>query len=422
MFALVDCNSFFCSVEKVFHPGLEGRPVVVLSNNDGCIVALTPEAKALGLHRGDPIFKVRDIVERGGVRVFSSNIRLYAAMSKRITGILRKSVQRVENYSIDESFCLLDGYDEHFQIEDFMRGIVEKIRLWTDIPVSVGVAPTRTLAKMGSKFAKQYPAYRSVCMIDTEAKRRRALELFPLADVWGIGRGALSTLQYFGIDTPLAFADRPERWVKAHLKMPGVRTWMELNGRSCIDTAETARRQTICHSRSFGQMTTELSCLREAVAHFAAGCASTLRGQRSVAGEVTVFITSNHFRDDLPQYDNMASVTMPVPTADTAEITSAAVAVLTHLYRQGIMYKKAGVILSSITPASPIALRLFDDVPNRLERAKLMHTIDDLNHKYGLKSLHLAAEGDTAAPWRVKSECRTPDHLTDINQLLTIGE
>lgn len=178
MFALVDCNSFFCSVEKVFHPGLAGKPVVVLSSNDGCIVALIPEAKAVGLHRGDPIFKVREIVDYYHVSIFSTNMYLYAAMSKRVTNILRKSIHHVENYSIDESFCDLHGYDAHFDLVEMMRGIAHKIKLWTDIPVSVGIAPTKTLAKMGSKFAKQYVGYQGVCMIDNDEKRRKALGLF----------------------------------------------------------------------------------------------------------------------------------------------------------------------------------------------------------------------------------------------------
>ena len=215
MFALVDCNSFFCSVEKVFHPGLSGKPVCVLSNNDGCIVALTPEAKTLGLHRDDPIFKVKDIVEHNGVSVFSTNMTLYAAMSKRVTNILRKSIAHVENYSIDESFCDLYGYDRHFNLEKFMRDIVCKIKIWTDIPVSAGIAPSRTLAKMGSKFAKKYVGYRSVCMIDTDEKRRKALALFPLSDVWGIGRGTLVKLEYYDIHTPLEFADKKESWVRS---------------------------------------------------------------------------------------------------------------------------------------------------------------------------------------------------------------
>ena len=206
MFALVDCNSFFCSVEKVFHPGLNGRPVCVLSNNDGCIVALTPEAKTLGLHSGDPLFKVKDIVKANNVRIFSTNMQLYAAMSKRVTNILRKSVAHVENYSIDENFCYLDGYERIYNLEDFMRDIADRIKLWTDIPVSVGVAPSKTLAKMGSKFAKKYKGYRSVCMIDNEEKRRKALSMFELGDIWGIGRQTLAKLNYYGISTPLELA------------------------------------------------------------------------------------------------------------------------------------------------------------------------------------------------------------------------
>ena len=178
MWALIDCNSFFCSVEKVFHPGLNGKPVCVLSSNDGNIVALTPEAKALGLHRGDPVFKVKSILEANKVNIFSSNLMLYAAMSRRILSILRKEIMQVENYSIDESFCNLHGYEKMGPLDSFMRNIVEKIRLYTDIPVSVGIAPSKTLAKMGSKYAKQYTGYRSVCLIDTEEKRRKALELF----------------------------------------------------------------------------------------------------------------------------------------------------------------------------------------------------------------------------------------------------
>lgn len=242
MYALVDCNSFFCSVERVFHPGLNGKPVVVLSNNDGIIVALTTEAKAVGLHRGDPIFKVQHIVRQHNVRIFSTNMPLYAAMSERITNILRNSVAQVENYSIDESFCCLDGYERLYNLEDMMREIADRIKTWTDIPVSVGIAPSKTLAKIGSKFAKKFKGYKHVCMIDTDEKRKKALELFDLSDVWGIGRSTLSTLRYHGITSPLEFAEKKESWVRSHFTLPGVRTWMELNGHPCIDTAEIKQR------------------------------------------------------------------------------------------------------------------------------------------------------------------------------------
>lgn len=420
MYALVDCNSFFCSVEKVFHPGLAGKPVVVLSNNDGCIVALTPEAKAVGLRRGDPIFKVRHIVDQCHVAVFSTNMYLYAAMSKRVTSILRKSVCHVENYSIDESFCDLQGYDDHFDLEGMMRRIARKIKLWTDIPVSVGVAPTKTLAKMGSKFAKQYAGYHGVCMIDSDDKRRKALRLFDLADVWGIGRGTLERLNYYGISTPLEFADKSASWVKARFTKPGQLTWRELNGEPCIDTAEVARKKTICTSRSFGNMVGGLDSLKAAVATFAGSCANKLRGEGSGATSVTVFLCSNRFRDDLEQYGNAASARLLTPTSDTMEITNAALSILARIFRKGIMYKKAGVIVGDIVSISPLQANLFDPIANRPQRARLMRAMDELNHRYGLKTLRLAVEGEDKQPWKVRCEHRSPNYLTNINEILTI--
>lgn len=420
MYALVDCNSFFCSVEKVFHPGLAGKPVVVLSNNDGCIVALTPEAKAVGLRRGDPIFKVRHIVDQCHVAVFSTNMYLYAAMSKRVTSILRKSVCHVENYSIDESFCDLQGYDDHFDLEGMMRRIARKIKLWTDIPVSVGVAPTKTLAKMGSKFAKQYAGYHGVCMIDSDDKRRKALRLFDLADVWGIGRGTLERLNYYGISTPLEFADKSASWVKARFTKPGQQTWRELNGEPCIDTAEVARKKTICTSRSFGNMVGGLDSLKAAVATFAGSCANKLRGEGLGATSVTVFLCSNRFRDDLEQYGNAASARLLTPTSDTMEITNAALSILARIFRKGIMYKKAGVIVGDIVSISPLQANLFDPIANRPQRARLMRAMDELNHRYGLKTLRLAVEGEDKQPWKVRCEHRSPNYLTNINEILTI--
>lgn len=420
MFALVDCNSFFCSVEKVFHPGLDGRPVCVLSSNDGCIVALTPEAKAVGLHRGDPIFKMKDIVEKHQVILFSTNMPLYAAMSRRVTSILRLSVHHVENYSIDESFCDLKSFGEHFDLAKLMREVRQRIKLWTDIPVSIGIAPSKTLAKMGSKFAKQYQGYRGVCMIDTEEKRRKALEIFALSDVWGIGRRTLEVLNYYGIHTPLQFADKKESWVRAHFHQPGVQTWMELNGIPCIDTSEVIRNQNICTSRSFGDMVSDLPSLKASVASFASSCANKLRGQQSVCQSVTVFVSSNSFRTDLPQYGNAATVLLATPTADTLEINKAAMQCLESVYLPGIMYKKSGVLLGKISPAYPAQMELFNSPVRRMRRENLMHALDDINQRYGAKTLHLAVEDCGHQPWHVKCEHRSPNYLTDINEILTI--
>lgn len=421
MYALVDCNSFFCSVEKVFHPGLDGKPVCVLSNNDGCIVALTPEAKAVGLHRGDPIFKVMDIVKQNDVKLFSTNMYLYAAMSRRVTSIMRKTVQKVENYSIDESFFDLNGYEKNYDIESFMRDLANRIKLWTDIPVSIGVAPTKTLAKIGSKYAKKYKGYHSVCMIDTEVKRRKALELFDLADVWGIGRHTLEKLNYYGIHSPIEFADKNESWVKARFHKPGYLTWLELNGTPCIDTHEVTRSQTICTSRSFGEMISDLPSLKASIATFASSCANKLRGQLSLAKTITVFVCSNRFRDDLPQYYNGDSTTLITPTSDTLEITNAALRIAEQLYKPGIQYKKTGVILSDIIPEGDLQGDLFDPITNRPQRAQLMQTIDDLNHRFGLKTIQMSIEGESKQSWKVRCEHKSPNYLTNINEILTIN-
>ena len=421
MIALADCNSFFCSVEKVFHPGLDEKPVCVLSCNDGCIVALTPEAKAIGLHRGDPIFKMRDIVEHNNVKLFSTNMYLYAAMSKRVNNILRTAVPHTESYSIDESFLYLDGMEKLYNLEEYMRGVAEKVKLYTDIPVSVGIAPSKTLAKMGSKFAKQYKGYRSVCMIDNEDKRRKALELFELADVWGIGRQTLAKLNYLGIHTPLEFADKKESWVRSHFNLPEVQTWKELNGIPSINTAEVAKKQSISTSRSFGEMVTSIDSLRASVADFAASCANKLRGQHSVASTITVYIMSNRFREDLPQYSNGQTAILPISTSDTIEITQAALSVLESIYREGIFYKKSGVILGNITDASVIQQNLFDEVKNRPQRFQLMKSIDEINHKFGLKKIKLAVEGEGHQSWHSKNEHRSGNYLSNINEILTIN-
>ena len=420
MFALVDCNSFFCSVEKVFHPGLKNKPVVVLSSNDGCIVALTPQAKALGLHRGDPIFKVNNIIIYNKVYVFSTNMMLYAAMSKRIVSIMRESISHVEQYSIDESFCDLQGYEKHFDLVQMMRELKDKILLYTDIPVSVGIAPTKTLAKIGSKFAKQYKGYRGVCMIDTDVKRRKALSLFPLDDVWGIGRQTLAKLEYLGTHTPLEFADKSESWVRSHFTKPGMQTWLELNGHPCIDTTEVHQKKTICTSRSFGEMVSDFDSLKASIATFASSCANKLRGQASGAKSVTVFIASNRFRNDLPQYSNSATVPLLVPTNDTMEIAQAAIQALKSIWRDGILYKRSGVIVSDIQSGTSIVGNLFDSIKNRPDRARLMREIDNINHRYGVKTIQIAAEGDKKQAWKVKCEHRSGNYLTNANELLII--
>ena len=419
MIALADCNTFFASVERVFHAGLRGKPVCVLSSNDGNIVALTAEAKALGIRRGAPFFQVKDVIEKNNVAVFSGNIMLYEAMSKRVQSIMRKTVERTENYSIDEQFLYLDGYENNYDLVKLMRGMVRQIALWTDIPVSVGIARTKTLAKVASKFAKKYRGYESVCMIDTEEKRRKALSMFELADIWGIGARSFAKLQALGITTPLQFADKPGDWVLRQFHKPGYQTWLELNGHPCIDTSEIIRRQTISTSRSFGKMISDAEQLRASVATFAASYCNTLRAQESAAGSVSVFACSNRFREDLQQYSNIATMRLDSPSSDTLEITEAAIRLADRIYRPGIQFKKSGVILSDIIPGLTHHI-LFDPIPKRDERAELSTAIDRMNRKYGLKAVGLAVAGYGNADWKNRKEHLTPNYLTDIDQIMTV--
>ena len=419
MIALADCNTFFASVERVFHAGLRGKPVCVLSSNDGNIVALTAEAKALGIRRGAPFFQVKDVIEKNNVAVFSGNIMLYEAMSKRVQSIMRKTVERTENYSIDEQFLYLDGYEKNYNLVKLMRGMVRQIALWTDIPVSVGIARTKTLAKVASKFAKKYRGYESVCMIDTEEKRRKALSMFELADIWGIGPRSFAKLQALGITTPLQFADKPGDWILRQFHKPGYQTWLELNGHPCIDTSEIIRRRTISTSRSFGKMISDAEQLRASVATFAASCCNTLRAQESAAGSVSVFACSNRFREDLQQYSNIATMRLDSPSSDTLEITEAAIRLADRIYRPGIQFKKSGVILSDIIPGLTHHI-LFDPIPKRDERAELSTAIDRMNRKYGLKAVGLAVAGYGNADWKNRKEHLTPNYLTDIDQIMTV--
>ena len=419
MIALADCNTFFASVERVFHAGLRGKPVCVLSSNDGNIVALTSEAKALGIRRGAPFFQVKDVIEKNNVAVFSGNLMLYDAMSKRVQSIMRKTVERTESYSIDEQFLYLDGYEKNYNLVKLMRGMVRQIALWTDIPVSVGIARTKTLAKVASKFAKKYRGYESVCMIDTEEKRRKALSMFELADIWGIGPRSFAKLQALGITTPLQFADKPGDWVLRQFHRPGYQTWLELNGHPCIDTSEIIRRQTISTSRSFGKMISDAEQLRASVATFAASCCNTLRAQESAAGSVSVFACSNRFREDLQQYSNIATMRLDSPSSDTLEITEAAIRLADRIYRPGIQFKKSGVILSDIIPGLTHHI-LFDPIPKRDERAELSTAIDRMNRKYGLKAVSLAVAGYGNADWKNRKDRLTPNYLTDIDQIMTV--
>lgn len=413
MFGLMDCNNFYASCERVFNPSLNGKPIVVLSNNDGCVIARSNEAKELGIKMGVPAYQIKDVVQRFDVAVFSSNYTLYGDMSARVMTILSELAPSIEVYSIDEAFVDLSGIKELFALGTRIK---DKVTQGTGIPVSLGIAPTKTLAKVANKFAKKYPAYKRLCIIDTEEKREKALKLFDIGDVWGIGRRQAAKLARQGVKTAYDFTQLPASWVRKNMTVVGERTWKELRGISCIDmdTAPPPKKQ-ICTSRSFGKMIEDLPTLSEAIATHASMCARKLREQNSYATSLMVFIHTNNFREDLPQYWKNTVVKLPVPTADTLDIVHYALAGLNKIFMEGYRYKKAGVIITEITGNAQLGL--FDSV-DRTKRDKLMQAIDKINGKYR-QHIKLAVQGN-GREWKLKQEQLSGHYTTDINEIIIV--
>lgn len=413
MYGLVDCNNFYASCERVFNPSLNGKPVVVLSNNDGCVIARSNEAKALGIKMGIPAYQIKDLVSSHGVAVFSSNYTLYGDMSGRVMSMLAELSPEIEVYSIDEAFVNLDGIRD---LESIGRKMVSGVTRGTGIPVSLGVAPTKTLAKIANKFVKKYPAYDQLCIIDSEEKRIKALQLTEIGDVWGIGRRQAAKLQKQGIKTAYDFTRFSGAWVRKNMTVVGERTWKELHGISCIDmeNAPPAKKQ-ICTSRSFGKMLTDIDTISEAIASHASTCAKKLRKQQSYAASLMVFIHTNNFREDLPQYWKNTVIHLPVPTNDTQEIVHYALAGLKTIYLNGYQYKKAGVIITEITEGAQLGLF---DLVDRDKRERLMQAVDKINGEHG-HNIKLAVQG-TGRGWKLKQEQLSGHYTTNLNQIIDI--
>lgn len=418
MYALVDCNNFFASCERVFQPNLRNVPIIVLSNNDGCVVARSSEAKALGIPMGEPVFKLAKLIERHGIVVFSSNYALYGDMSHRVMTMLSQFVEDMEIYSIDESFLSLKGFD-NYNLKDYGSTIVRTVTKGTGIPVSMGIAPTKTLAKMASKYAKKYKGYNGVCVIDNEEKRIKALKQFDIGDVWGIGSRYRKKLEYYGVKTAYDFTQKSESWVRKMMTVVGVRTWKELRGIPSIELEKVAPdKQTICTSRSFGELIEDFDTLMESVANFTASCAHKLRAQQSCASMLQVFIYTNRFREDLPQYSNSQMITVPTPTSDVTELIHYARLALKNIYKEGYQYKKAGVIVMDIVPQSCVQQNLFDE-RDRIKHEKVLEVLDAVHKKYGTRMLKVAAQG-TGKKWALKSENLSKQYTTNPDDFIEI--
>ena len=387
MIGLIDCNNFFVSCERLFRPDLAGKPVVVMSNNDGCAVAMSNEAKALGIKRGIPIYQIKQLIERHGVVTRSSNHKLYGNISSRVMATIGTIVPDIEIYSIDEAFLDMSYWDGE-ALEATGRNIVAKVRRDVGIPTSLGIAPTKTLAKIAARFAKKYPAYKGVCIIDNEEKRRKALSLIEIEDVWGIGRRTGKRLRQYNINSALDFADMSLSKVRQLVNITVERTWRELNNEPCVDikNIEPLNNQ-ICATRSYKKSIEDVEQLKTAISDYCETVALRLRRQGGCAQSVTVFIQTNSFRPELPQH--YGSVTIPIEEAtdDTLTLTSLAVRAVVSLFRTGYAYRRAGVIVNEIVSKDAVQQSLFSVLGNREKRHRLMQTIDTINKSEGTRGM-----------------------------------
>lgn len=413
MYGLCDCNNFYASCERLFRPDLAGRPVVVLSNNDGCIIARSNEAKALGIGMGQPLYQVAPLIERNWVALFSANFALYGDLSRRVMTTLRSLVPATEVYSIDEAFFDLHGIAE--PLDEYGRHIGRTIRRNTGIPVSIGIAPTKTLAKIASKLAKQYPKLNGCCYMHRPEDIEKVLTKFPLRDVWGIGRRYGRMFDSLRIVTARQFVELPEGWIRKRMGVTGLRTWRELQGEACIGFEQIPpQKQQITVSRSFPKEIGQRAELERIVAEFAARCAEKLRDQHSLCREVQVFILTNRFRDDRPQHYETTVSLLPEPTDSTLEIVRQARIALRRIFRPGYGYKKVGATLSHIVPAAEVQGSLFAPIDNE-KHARLMDALDRMNKLYGKGKIVVAAQG--TEPFRMNREHLSPRYTTDWREL-----
>lgn len=416
MYALADCNNFFVSCERVFRPDLNGRPVIVLSNNDGCVIARSNEAKALGIGMCMPFFKIGDIVKRSRTEVFSGNMALYADMSHRVQLTLMEFAPAIERYSIDEAFLDLRGMPDG-DFDALAKEISRRCMRDTGIPVSVGIAPTKTLAKIASKLCKHYPKLRGGCYMHRRQDVEKVLRKFPIADVWGIGRRYSKQLVERRILTAYDFASLSREWVHSLMGVSGERTWRELHGEPCIDFEAGFRaKQSICTSRSFTSEIYDFAELAEQVAKFTSMTAEKLRRQHSACGQLHVFAWTNRFRSDEEQPDrgNSTIVMFETATDDTIEMVKAAIGALRDIFVRGCGYKKAGVTASALVPADSVQTTLFDTA-DRSRQHRLMKTMDAINDALGRDSIIVASQG--FGNIRMRHEHRSPGYTTDWNDL-----
>ena len=415
MIALVDCNNFYASCERVFRPDLENKPIVVLSNNDGCVIARSNEAKKLGIKMGEPAFKKREVFERNKIKTFSTNFILYGDMSKRVMSILRNSSKEIEIYSIDEAF--LECYNE--DLNSYGKNLRKKVKQWTGIPVSVGIAETKVLAKIANHIAKKYRKS-GVFILDSKEIIEKALKFTAIEEIWGIGRNHSRRFKEYGINTAYDLTCIEESWIKKKFSIVVLRIAKELKGIKCLDIeSQHKTKKNICTSRSFGNPTSDYNTIKEAISTFAVRCCEKLRKQKTSTSELRIFIYTNPFNPKHRQYYGTKKIQLERATNDNQIIVQEVIKGLQKIYKKGYVYKKAGVIAGNITQENQVQLNLFDQIKNREKYTKISKVIDRINSSMGRDKLRIATQGFDRK-WKMKQEQLSQCYTTRIDEILTV--
>ena len=413
---MVDCNNFYASCERVFNPALKNKPIVVLSNNDGCVIARSEEAKEAGIPMGAPAFKFEKEFEKHHIHVFSSNYALYGDMSRRVIETLGRFTDELEMYSIDEAFLILSK-PKDITWSEFGHEIRNTVQKWTGIPVSIGMSTSKTLAKVANRIAKKNEQFSGVCATPELTNVDKWLHKIEVDDIWGIGKNYSDFLHSNGIDTALDLKKAPDVWVKKHLKVTGLRTVWELRGRPCIDLEDTVEpRKGILSSRSFGKPISDKEQIREALVSYTTRAVEKLRSQKSAASHISVFVKTNRFSKTTDYIKQHYHVTLPEPTNDTSIFLNCAVLALDKIFKPGIKYHKAGVMISAIVNENSLQTNLFETTMTDPKRSSLLKKIDSLNSKLGRNTIFFGGS-NAQAEWKMKQEFMSPAYTTKWNEI-----
>ena len=418
MFALVDCNNFYASCERVFNPKLDKKPIVILSNNDGCVISRSNEAKSLGIPMGAPAFKYDSLFKKNNVHVFSSNFPLYGDMSSRVMNILSAYTPNIEIYSIDEAFLEFTGFD-NYDLEEYGKEMREKILKWTGIPVSIGFAPTKALAKVANRISKKFDKKtKGVYAIDSEGKREKALKWLKIEDVWGIGYKHAARLKSYKINRAYDFIKLPDEWVRKQMSVVGLRLKKELEGESVLSLEEKrSPKKAIATTRSFEKNLICFEDLKERISTFSICCSEKLRSQKSNCNSIYVFVNSNRHQKNKSQYRNGIAMTLPYGSNSSITISKYAVEGLKKIYKKGIEYKKAGVVVLGLVPNSKMQLNIFEKEDPKHQI--LMKTLDFITKKEGSNKIKLASQ-DLKKIWKMKQTKLSSRYTTELKEIIAL--